>query len=165
MRCPTCKEHSRDKVIDSRMTEAGKAIRRRRECLSCGRRYTTKERIEEEPRLTVIKKDGTRMPFDRERLINGLRHACYKRPVPLEVLEKLVELIEDELSKYFDREVSSQVIGSLAADKLRELDHVAYVRFASVYREFKDLDDMIDEIHHIKEQTSDIVPGQKKLFD
>lgn len=165
MRCPSCKETNRDKVIDSRLTDGGKAIRRRRECKSCGRRYTTKERVEEEARLTVVKKDGARMPFDPERLLNGIRHACYKRPVPLDVQQKVVEFIEDELTKKFDREVPSEVIGSLVALKLRDLDQVAYVRFASVYREFDSLEELMDEIRQVREREADVVPGQRRLFD
>lgn len=165
MRCPTCKETNKDRVIDSRLTDGGKAIRRRRECTACGRRYTTKERIEDDSRLTVIKKDGSRMPFDPQRLLTGMRNACYKRPVPQEVLREICEDLEDELAREFEREVPSRVIGARAARRLRDVDPVAYVRFASVYREFKDLDDMIDEIVQVKDAANHHQPGQNKLFE
>ncbi len=164
MHCPSCKEITKDKVIDSRLTEGGKAIRRRRECTACRRRFTTKERVEEENRLTVIKKDGSRMPFDGERILSSIRHACYKRPIPQEVLDKLAEVIEDDLLREFDREVPSRVIGQQVARRLRELDQVAYVRYASVYREFKDLDDMLIEIEQVKGTIQDTTPGQQNLF-
>ncbi|MCG3137625.1 MAG: Transcriptional repressor NrdR [Phycisphaerae bacterium] len=165
MQCPACSKVGEDRVIDSRTTDGGKAIRRRRECVACGRRFTTKERVEEDNRITVIKKDGSRMPFDPERVLNGMRHACYKRPVPQKVLQKVVEMIEDEILKNFEREVPSRAIGSMVARHLRELDQVAYVRFASVYREFQGLDDMIDEIESVKEIAHDQVPGQQSLFE
>jgi len=165
MRCPSCKEVGRDKVIDSRMTESGKAIRRRRQCTACGRRYTTKERVEGEARLTVIKKGGSRMPFDIERVLKGMRHACYKRPIPLEALQKMAEAVEEELFKRFEREVPTHAIGASVAARLRELDHVAYVRFASVYRDFKDLDEMVDEIEAVRDSTDSSTPGQGTLFE
>ena len=112
-----------------------------------------------------MKKDGTRMPFERERMLRGIHRACFKRPIEESVLHKLVEVIEDELVGEFDREVSSQVIGARVSDKLRDLDHVAYVRFASVYREFKDLDDMIDEITDVKDRSSTHAAGQQPLFE
>lgn len=165
MRCPSCKEIDRDKVIDSRLTEGGQAVRRRRECTACGRRYTTKERVEEENRLTVVKKDGSRMPFDPDRILNGVRHACYKRTISLEAIQKLVQDVEDEIVREYDREIPSRAIGSLVSKKLRELDHVAYVRFASIYREFKDLDEMIEEIEFVRDAAAESVPGQQALFD
>ncbi len=165
MQCPSCKEINKDRVIDSRLSEAGKAIRRRRECTGCGKRYTTKERIEEEAKLTVVKKDGTRMPFDIERLLKGMGHACYKRPISQEVLQKEAEAIAEELSNNYGREVPSHDIGVRVCRRLRELDHVAYVRFASVYREFEDLDDMIDEIEFVKDSVAESAPGQQSLFE
>lgn len=165
MRCPSCKESARDKVIDSRLTEGGQAVRRRRECTACGRRYTTKERVEEETRLSVVKKDGSRMPFDPERILNGVRHACYKRPIPLEALHKLVQDVEDDILRAYEREVPSRTIGALVSRKLRDLDHVAYVRFASIYREFKDLNEMIEEIELVKDAAAESAPGQQALFE
>lgn len=165
MQCPSCKEINKDKVIDSRLSDGGKVVRRRRECTSCGRRYTTKERLEEEPRITVIKKDGSRMPFDPQRVLRGMRQASYKRPISQEALEKVVEQIEEEVVKNFDREVPSQVIGGLAAKHLRKIDPVAYLRFASVYLEFKDLNDMMDEIEFVKDEAAELSPGQKSLFE
>lgn len=121
------------------------SIKRRRECLSCGRRYTTYERIEESP-LRVVKKDGTREAFDRRKILNGLLKACEKRPVSTDTLENIVNEIEREIYNKFDREVTSNFIGSLVMQKLKILDAVAYVRFASVYREFKDISEFIDEL-------------------
>lgn len=144
MKCPFCRVDN-DKVVDSRASEDGFAIRRRRECLSCHRRYTTYERIEEAV-LKVVKKDGTRLPFQRERLKKGLEKACWKRPVSDEALEAIVAAIETEIYSNFDTEVDSQYIGELAMQHLRELDQVAYVRFASVYRAFKDVHDFVDEL-------------------
>ncbi len=165
MQCPSCKEINKDKVIDSRLSEGGKAIRRRRECGACGKRYTTKERVEQEAKLTVIKKDGSRVPFDIERLLKGMGHACYKRPISQDVLQKEAESIEDELAKGFEREVPSGKIGLMVCKRLRELDHVAYLRFSSIYHDFKNLDDMIDEIAFVKDMTAESAPGQQSLFD
>lgn len=144
MKCPFCRVDN-DKVVDSRASEDGFAIRRRRECLGCHRRYTTYERIEEAV-LKVVKKDGVRLPFQRERLKKGLEKACWKRPVSDEALEGIVAAIETEIYSNFDTEVDSQYIGELAMQHLRELDQVAYVRFASVYRAFKDVHDFVDEL-------------------
>ncbi len=140
MRCPYCGEPE-SKVLDSRPTEEGAAIRRRRECQACGRRFTTYEKVEELP-LVVIKKDGRRESFDRVKLLNGLLRACEKRPIPLAKLEALVEDIERQLRNRTSSEVDSRDIGELAMERLRELDEVAYVRFASVYRSFKDINDI-----------------------
>ncbi len=164
MRCPSCKEINRDRVVDSRMTDGGRAIRRRRECTACGRRYTTKERIEEADRLTVIKNDGSRVPFDRDRVLNGIRHACYKRPVPQDVLERMTAEVDDELSREYEGEVPSRIIGARVARKLRDVDQIAYVRFASVYRKFQDLDEFIEDIEYVKGVEGDL-PGQQKMFD
>ena len=144
MRCPFCKADN-DKVVDSRAAEAGAVIRRRRECLECKRRYTTYERVEEIP-LRVIKKDGTREPFDRQKIYRGIVKACEKRPVPTERLERVVEDIERDLADVADREVTSRQIGEMVMHKLRDLDHVAYVRFASVYRAFKDINQFLEEL-------------------
>jgi len=150
MRCPFCKADN-DKVVDSRASEGGLAIRRRRECLECGRRYTTYERIEEIP-LRVIKKDGTREPFERKKIFEGMSKACEKRPVSTEKLDEVVAEIERELAEIADREVTSHQIGELVMAKLRELDQVAYVRFASVYREFKDINQFLEELRPLLER-------------
>jgi transcriptional repressor NrdR len=136
MRCPYCGSEE-DHVVDSRPTQEGKAIRRRRECLRCGRRFTTFERYEERP-LMVIKKDGRREPFDRNKVLQGMVIACRKRPVSMEVLEKAVDEIEHEIQNRMEAEISSVEIGRMVMQKLLEIDPVAYVRFASVYEEFQD---------------------------
>jgi transcriptional repressor NrdR len=143
MRCPYCRKDS-DKVVDSRSSGEGAAIRRRRECLGCGRRYTTYEKVETLP-IRVVKKDGRRVEFDREKILAGLRRACEKRPVSTETLDNLVTEIENEIYSHCDKEVTSRHIGQLVMRKLRELDKVAYIRFASVYREFKDISAFIEE--------------------
>jgi len=137
MRCPFC-DHSESKVIDSRETKNGLRIRRRRECLSCQRRFTTYERIEEIPYM-IIKKDGRRQQFDSDKLLRGLLKACEKRPVPLAKLEEIVEEIESKLQEKPEKEMSASEIGQFVMRRLKSLDKVAYVRFASVYREFKDV--------------------------
>ena len=139
MRCPFCKENN-DRVIDSRESTDAFVIRRRRECLSCHRRVTTYERIEETP-LRVVKKDGTRVPFERRKILIGLMKACEKRPVSSEMIEEVTQKIEDYVMERFDREVPSKVLGNLIMRELRRVDPVAYVRFASVYREFRDVED------------------------
>lgn len=151
-------------MIDSRLSEGGNVIRRRRECDACKRRFTTKERIEAEVRLQVVKKDGTRMPFDRTKLLVGLQKACYKRPVRQTDLEAVVNKIEEELFRECDREVSSRHIGAIAARHLRQLDQVAYVRFASVYREFQDLGDFMEEVKDAMNRAETESPGQQTLF-
>jgi transcriptional repressor NrdR len=135
--------------VDSRATDEGSSIRRRRECLECSRRFTTYEVVEDTP-LVVIKKDGRRMAFDRSKLLNGLVKACEKRPVSLEKMEVTVGLIEKELRNSPEREVPSRLIGELLMKHLKELDQVAYVRFASVYREFKDIDQFVQELDALK---------------
>ena len=142
MRCPFCSE-SRDRVVDSRESRDGATIRRRRECLSCGRRFTSYEQIEDIPYL-VDKHDGSREEFSRKKMLSGLLKACEKRPVPLRKLESLVEQAEAMLHDREDREISTQEIGAFMMDRLRELDQVAYVRFASVYRRFEDIDAFMD---------------------
>ncbi|MDD4170798.1 MAG: transcriptional regulator NrdR [Syntrophomonas sp.] len=148
MLCPYCQE-TESKVIDSRSSEDGAVIRRRRECTACRKRFTTYERIEERP-LLVIKKGGNREQFDRNKILRGLTRACEKRPVSSEAIEKIVNSIEADLRDYSDREVSSMVIGEMVMDKLRDLDEVAYVRFASVYRQFTDLNSFINTIDQLK---------------
>lgn len=143
MQCPFCRK-GETKVVDSR-TSDDFAVRRRRECLSCNRRFTTYERIEESP-LKVIKKDGTRVPFDRERIRRGIEKACYKRPVSDIQIDELIGRVEADIYESFEREIPSRNIGELVFNALRELDQVAFVRFASVYREFKDVNDFVDEL-------------------
>ncbi|NQT85869.1 transcriptional repressor NrdR [bacterium] len=150
MLCPFCKGDN-DKVVDSRAAEGGGVIRRRRECLECGRRYTTYERVEEIP-LRVIKKDGTRVAFERNKIHAGLAKACEKRPVSSETLDLTVQDIERDLADIADREVTSTAIGELVMAKLRELDQVAYVRFASVYRAFKDINQFLEELRPMLER-------------
>jgi len=147
MLCPFCRADN-DRVIDSRSGDDGSSIRRRRECLACRRRFTTYERIERQP-LTVIKKGGIRDPFDRDKLTRGLAKACWKRPVTAEDIEGVVAALEAELYGTYESEVPSQVIGERLMELLKGLDQVAYVRFASVYREFKDARDFVDELEPI----------------
>ena len=141
MKCPFCKK-DQDKVVDSRAAGDGFAIRRRRECLACGKRFTTYE----EPPLRVVKKNGERVPFDRDKVLSGIRKACQKRPVSAEAMEQIAEDIEAEIRRQFDRQVTTRSIGELVMKHLRAVDQVAYVRFASVYREFKDVQDFVDEV-------------------
>jgi transcriptional repressor NrdR len=148
VRCPFCK-HDETKVIDSRNSQDF-SIRRRRECLSCERRFTTYEKIEESP-IRVIKKDGTRVPFDRLKIRSGVEKACYKRPISPEQIDLLVGDVEATLYEDGEREVPSRRIGELVFNALRDLDKVAFVRFASVYREFQDVHDFVDELQPILE--------------
>lgn len=152
MRCPFCKENN-DRVIDSRESTDAFVIRRRRECLSCNRRVTTYERIEETP-LRVVKKDGSRTPFERRKILIGLMKACEKRPVPSEMLEEITRKIEESITERFDREVPSKVIGNLIMRELRKVDQVAYVRFASVYREFQDVEDFEVAFEELRRRPS-----------
>ena len=144
MKCPFC-AFEESKVIDSRPTDEGERIRRRRECIKCGKRFTTYEIIESVP-IFVIKKDKSREAFDRNTLLGGMMRACEKRQVTIETLEKAVDEIEANLQNSLDREVTSIHIGELAMDKLKDIDEVAYVRFASVYRHFKDINAFMDEL-------------------
>ncbi|MGN1095468.1 MAG: transcriptional regulator NrdR [Eubacteriales bacterium] len=153
MKCPKC-GYNESKVIDSRPTEEGSSIRRRRECLSCQNRFTTYEMVENLP-LLVIKKDKTRETFDKNKLLNGIIKACHKRPVTLEQMECIVSEIEAEIQNSLTHEVPSSKLGVLVMEKLKDLDEVAYVRFASVYREFKDLDTFMRELENIKSQKDD----------
>ena len=144
MKCPFC-AFEESKVIDSRPTDEGERIRRRRECIKCGKRFTTYEIIESVP-IFVIKKDKSREAFDRNKLLGGMMRACEKRQVTIETLEKAVDEIEANLQNSLDREVTSIHIGELAMDKLKDIDEVAYVRFASVYRQFRDINSFMDEL-------------------
>lgn len=164
MRCPYCKENN-DKVVDSRAAESATAIRRRRECLACGRRFTTYERAEEAVKLSVIKRDGTRMPYDRNLMAESVRRASYKRPITGEQIEQIVDEVEEYLITTYDKEVSSQTIGERVSMVLRRVDQVAYVRFASVYRQFEDVGDFIDEAREVIERQADEIPGQQSLFE
>lgn len=152
VKCPFCKADD-NKVIDSRASADGFAIRRRRECLACSRRYTTYERIEESP-IRVVKKDGAREPFERRKILSGLIKACEKRPVSFDVLDEITNRIEHQVSEQFDREVPGKFIGRLVMRELKKVDQVAYVRFASVYRDFKDIAEFMDEIQPMLDATS-----------
>ena len=147
MKCPFC-GHEEDKVVDSRASSDGASIRRRRECLGCAKCFTTYEQVEEQP-LMVVKKDGRREPFDRHKVLAGLVKACEKRPVSMDDLERLVDELERELSQHFEREVPSREVGERVMKRLHALDPVAYVRFASVYREFKDVEQFMRELKDI----------------
>ncbi len=147
MKCPYC-GYEESKVIDSRPTDEGERIRRRRECLKCEKRFTTYEMIESLP-IMVIKKDKSRQPFDRNKLFNGIMRACEKRPVSLETVEMAIDDIELEIQNSLDREVSSDKIGQLVMEKLRGIDEVAYIRFASVYRDFKDIHSFLEELNSL----------------
>jgi transcriptional repressor NrdR len=152
MKCPRCKEDN-DRVVDSRAAGDGSAIRRRRECLRCFLRYTTYERVEDTP-LRVVKKSGERVRFERERVLAGMMRACEKLPVTTEALDRASARVEARCHEEYDREVPSSVIGSLVMEELRHLHQVAYVRFASVYREFKDVSQFLDELKPILETRS-----------
>jgi len=156
MRCPFCDaEKERLKVIDSRTCDAGRAIRRRRQCLQCGKRFTTYERVERQVRLTVVKRDGRRQPWDREKIVVGLERACFKRPVP----ESELIRIRDEV------EVGSDLIGNLVTEKLRFVDQVAYVRFASVHKRFRTVEQLVDEAQAVIDARRYEDPSQGRLFD
>jgi len=157
MRCPYC-NYKEDKVVDSRATAEESAVRRRRECLKCGKRFTTYEYIEEVS-LMVIKKDSRREPFDRKKILAGIIRACEKRPVSIEKMEEIVTWVERAIQKKSDREVSSSRIGELVMEKLKLLDDVAYVRFASVYRQFKDVGQFMVELKDILGKEK---PGQRQ---
>lgn len=144
MKCPYCREIE-NKVIDSRMTKEGNSVRRRRECLGCNHRFTTYERVEEVP-LVLIKKDGRRETFDRTKVLAGMQKACEKRNISINALEESVDELARELQEMGEKEIPSSVVGSRIMTKLQELDDVAYVRFASVYREFKDINDFMSEL-------------------
>ncbi len=164
MRCPYCKDQQ-DKVIDSRATEGGAVIRRRRQCLVCSRRYTTYERIETAAKLLVVKRDGTREPYSREKLLGGLQRACWKRPLGSEVIDALVDEVEEEVFRTFDREVQSDHLGQAVSARLRKLDKVAYLRYASLYYKFEVVDDFIQEAQDILDRDRQEVIGQQELFE
>ena len=147
MKCPYC-GYSESKVIDSRPADEGASIRRRRECLACSKRFTTYETVESLP-MVVVKKDGSRQSFDRRKVLGGMIRACEKRPVSFDELERISEEIEQNLQNSLEREVSTEAIGEQVMDKLRSVDEVAYVRFASVYRQFKDIDTFMHELNKL----------------
>ncbi len=144
MNCPFC-SNSENRVIDSRLSKDGDAIRRRRECEACGKRFTTYEYVEEVLPV-VIKKDGRREPFDRAKILTGIKKACQKRPISMDVIENIVERIEQTCQEYQLKEIPSSIVGENIMEELHNLDGVAYVRFASVYREFRDVNDFLDEL-------------------
>lgn len=166
MRCPFCNADKENlKVIDSRTCEGGRAIRRRRECNDCTKRFTTYERIEQPIRLMVVKKDGRRVPWDKSKIVAGLERACFKRPVPETELLRIADEVEDEVFNAHDREVQTTVVGQLVTDRLRRLDQVAYVRFASVYKQFKTLEELVDEARAVIDaRRYEDPPGQGRLF-
>ena len=147
MKCPYC-GYSESKVIDSRPADENASIRRRRECLSCAKRFTTYETVESLP-MVVVKKDGSRQSFDRRKVLGGMIRACEKRPVPLAELEKIASEIEQDLQNSMEREISTETIGERVMERLRAVDQVAYVRFASVYRQFKDIDTFMAALHNL----------------
>lgn len=147
MRCPFC-DHDESKVVDSRPVEEGTLIRRRRECIHCAKRFTTYERVENIP-LIVVKKEGQRVPFDKNKVLTGLIKACEKRPVPVDTIESIADRIEKQLYQSEDKEVHSAEIGERVMDELKQVDQVAYVRFASVYRDFKDVGSFMDELNRL----------------
>jgi len=151
VKCPFCKQ-DKLRVINSRATADGTSIKRRRQCENCKRRFTTYERIEGSL-LRIVKKDGSRQDFNRQKILSGLLKACEKRPVSADALETLIDEVEQDVHKRFDREAPAYVVGELVMDKLRNLDPVAYIRFASVYREFKDVSDFVEEVQPILEES------------
>ena len=162
MRCPFCKEN-KDKVVDSRSSDSGRVIRRRRQCLLCKRRFTTYEKTSDSFKLHVVKKDKSRVPYDREKVIMGVQKACYKRPVSAEEIQLVADKAEEDIFRRFDKEVSSAFLGECVMKHLRSLDKVAYIRFASVYREFQDAGDLLEEVTKAIHDTESI--EQLKLFD
>jgi len=162
VQCPYCSKDD-DKVIDSRSSDAGKVIRRRRECLACNRRFTTYERVEQTHRLMVVKRDGTHQPFNRDNILRGVQAACGKRPIAEETKQRLVDDVEEELHREFDREVSSQVVGERVMARLRDLDEVAWVRFASEYYQFKSVAELKQQLNLLDGRVKD-VKDQQKLF-
>ena len=162
MRCPFCKE-DQDKVVDSRSSDSGRVIRRRRQCLACNRRFTTYEKTGESFKLHVVKKDKSRVPYERDKIISGLQKACYKRPVSAEQIQQIADRTEEDIFRRFDKEVTSAFVGESVMKHLRDVDKVAYIRFASVYREFKDAGELIDEVSKAIQETEPT--EQLKLFD
>jgi len=162
VRCPFCKNDN-DKVIDSRSSDGSRIIRRRRQCLECDRRFTTYEKISESFKLYVVKKDKSRVPYDREKIVCGLQKACYKRAVSVEQIQLIADKVEEDVFQNFDKEVISAFIGESVMTHLRRTDKVAYIRFASVYREFKDAGELMEEFSHIIDDVD--VVDQPDLFE
>ena len=161
--CPYC-EHNDDKVIDSRASDGGRVVRRRRECLKCHKRFTTYERVEESARLVVLKRDGTHVSFNRENVLRGLNAACGKRPVSEEAKHRIVDEVEEELHREYEREVPSRVIGEKVMARLRHLDEVAYVRYASEYYQFQNVGQFVEELKGLDGRIRD-VKDQQQLFN
>lgn len=164
MLCPSCK-HPDNKVTDSRIAENGLAIRRRRVCFNCRRRFTTKERLEEEQRLKVVKAGGQRVPYNRDNITSGIERACAKLDVTTEEVQELTDQIESEIFNNHDREVTSEEIGRYVGMYLRRLSPVGYVRFMSVHRKFATVDEFIDEISEVRERAAHDSPNQQPLFE
>lgn len=164
MQCPYCKELDKDRVIDSRPTDSGQSIRRRRLCEACNRRFTTRERIDETVRLSVVKKDGARVAFDRTKMLAGLQRACWKRPIAADVLARLVDEVEEEIFRVFEREVPATFIGSQLARRLLAVDKVAYLRFASVNEQFQNIEDFVESARDVAQRAQHEAPGQQDLF-
>jgi len=162
VRCPFCKE-DRDKVIDSRSSDSGRVIRRRRQCLVCKRRFTTYEKAGESFKLYVVKKDKSRVPYERDKIVSGLQKACYKRPVSAEQIQQIADKAEEDIFRHFDKEVTSAFIGESVMKHLRTVDKVAYIRFASVYRDFKDAGELIEEVSRVIQNAEPV--EQLKLFN
>ncbi len=163
MICPYCGEDN-DKVIDSRASDGGLVVRRRRQCLTCDKRFTTYERVERAARLAVVKKDGTRVLFDLQNVLRGVQAACGKRPVSEETRLHIAQLVEEEVHREFDREVPSVEIGKRVVAKLREVDPIAYIRYASEYYDFRTLDEFSEELTDLKSRARNL-PNQQKLFE
>ncbi len=161
MRCPFCNKDN-DKVVDSRSSEGARVIRRRRQCLSCNRRFTTYEKVGENSKLNVAKRDASRVPYDREKVLGGIQKACYKRKVSADKQQEIADKVETDIFRNFDKEVSSLYIGDCVMRHLREADKVAYIRFASVYREFSDAGQLIEEVSEAIKELN--IPDQKELF-
>jgi len=162
VRCPFCKE-DRDRVVDSRSSDSGRIIRRRRQCLICKRRFTTYEKTGESFKLYVVKKDKSRVPYDRDKVVGGLQKACYKRPVSAEQIQQITDKVEEDIFRNFDKEVSSAFIGESVMKHLRTIDKVAYIRFASVYRGFRDAGELIEEVSRVIREAEPM--EQLRLFD
>ncbi|MBI1189123.1 MAG: transcriptional repressor NrdR [Tepidisphaera sp.] len=163
MICPFCAKDD-DKVIDSRASDGGKSIRRRRECLACRRRFTTYERVEQTARVMVIKRDGTRQPFDRDKIMRGIVSACGKRPISEEIKQRLVDEVDELVHREFDREAPSEFIGEKVMEKLRDIDEVAYIRFASEYYQFRSVQEIRKQLELLDGRPRD-VKQQTKLFE
>lgn len=165
MRCPFCEAEKESlQVVDSRTCEGGKAVRRRRKCLACLKRFTTFERVEPAKRLMVVKRDGRRIPWNKEKILSGLERACFKRPVPETELLRIADEVEEEALGVHEREIATTLIGEMVTDRLRRVDQVAYVRFASVYRQFKTLEELVDEAKAVIDARRFEDPEQGRLF-